>query len=38
MKRYLVRFGSNSKWTVCMLDDDGVKVAKDAGYDVIPWY
>ena len=30
--------GSNSKWTVCMLDDDGVKVAKDAGYDVVPWY
>ena len=37
MAKYLVRFGSNSTWTECELDADGVRVAKEAGYDVVPF-
>ena len=36
MREYLVRFGSNSNWTRCKLDDDDVKFLKEAGYHVLP--
>ena len=40
-KKYLVRFGSNSQSEIVELDDDGLRFAKEAGYqvgDVEPLY
>ena len=34
MKKYLIRFGSNSKSEVVELDNDGLKFAKEAGYQI----
>tara|TARA_Y100000310_G_C19945823_1_gene474651 strand:- start:137 stop:292 length:156 start_codon:yes stop_codon:yes gene_type:complete len=36
MAKYLIRLGLMSKSEVVELDDDGVKFAKDCGYQVAP--
>tara|TARA_R100001530_G_scaffold119589_1_gene86788 strand:- start:1833 stop:2012 length:180 start_codon:yes stop_codon:yes gene_type:complete len=33
--KHLIRFGSNSNWEEIDLDEKGVKIAKDSGYDVV---
>ena len=34
--KYVVRVGSNSKSEVVELDDDWLRFAKEAGYDIVP--